>query len=251
MSGGGLGNFSNWTPLFFIYIFLIFNRKKALIISIILYLLSVIIGIAAYPGNNVDKLQALNTLAQFYASTAAYILALFFLQHLKEAYIYQETMNQAANTDFLTGLPNRRMLEKMVDDNRLAPLPTFSVILFDIDLFKEINDTFGHDIGDFVLKEFTELVKKNTRETDLFGRWGGEEFLIIATHQTLEQAMALAERLKSVFSTHTFFEVTTVTASFGVAEWQPGESKEELLKRADIALYRAKEKGRNLVQAAE
>lgn len=251
-TNGGLGEFTNWIPLFYIYIFLIFNRKKALLTSLIIFSLSVIIGFSSFPGSDHhDKVRAMDTLFQFYFSTATYILALYFLQQLKEAFIQNETMKQLANTDYLTGLPNRRMLEEKMEWNSKLVNHHFSVILFDIDFFKEINDKYGHDTGDLVLREFTELITKNIREKVMVGRWGGEEFLIIANQQDLKQTFQLSERLRNIVANHSFFKVGMVTVSFGVAEYIPGDSTEALLKRADIALYRAKELGRNQVNAYE
>jgi diguanylate cyclase (GGDEF)-like protein len=251
-TNGGLGEFTNWIPLFFIYIFLIFDRKKALIMSIVIFLLSVLIGFSSFPGSDGQyKIRAMDTFLQFYFSTATYILALYFLQHLKEAYIQNETTKQIANTDYLTGLPNRRMLEEKIEGNSKSTNHNFSVIFFDVDLFKMINDNYGHDTGDLVLREFTDLIRQNTRETEMFGRWGGEEFLIIANQQDLRQSFLLADRLRNIVANHSFFKVGPVTASFGVAESKPFDNPEALVKRADIALYRAKEQGRNQVHAYE
>jgi diguanylate cyclase (GGDEF)-like protein len=251
-TNGGLGEFTNWIPLFYIYLFLIFNRKKALITSIVIFSLSVTIGISSFPGSDEPfTVRAIDTLLQFYFSTATYILALYFLQHLKEAFVQNETMRQIANSDYLTGLPNRRMLEEKIEDISKLINHSFSVILFDIDLFKEINDKYGHDTGDLVLREITDLITTNTGKEDLVGRWGGEEFLIIANQQDLGQTLLLSERLRMIIENHSFFKVGSVTASFGVAEYKPSDSSEALLKKADIALYRAKEYGRNQVNAFE
>ncbi len=250
-TNGGLGEFTNWLPLFFIYLFLIFDRKKALIIGIVLFSFSVVLGIFSFPAGDQIRIRAMDTLIQFYFSTAVYILALYFLQQLKEAFIQNETFKQMVNTDYLTGLPNRRMAESKLDDYCRRKKQIFSIILFDIDLFKEINDRYGHDIGDSVLREFSRIIQENTRKSDLFSRWGGEEFLIIASGQDLLQTILVAERLKNVLESHSFFKVGSVTASFGVAEYRPNEPKEELVKRADISLYKAKEKGRNQVFAHE
>lgn len=249
-TNGGLGEFTNWVPLFYIYISLIFTRKKALFSSIGIYTLSVFIGLLSlYRLRDFSNIQALDTLLQFYFSTATYILALYFLQHLKEAFIQKEMLGQMANTDYLTGLPNRRKLETVIEENSKAKTSLFSVVLFDIDLFKEINDRFGHDTGDLVLRELTDLLNHNTRDTDILGRWGGEEFLVVANQQDKKQSLQLAERLRNIIESHTFLRVGSVTASFGVAEYEAGIPREELLKRADIALYQAKENGRNIVQS--
>jgi diguanylate cyclase (GGDEF)-like protein len=123
----------------------------------------------------------------------------------------------------------------------------FAVIMFDIDHFKAVNDRHGHGTGDAVLRELGRRTQGLMRETDHFGRWGGEEFLVIATHTEATGAVELAERIRLSVAEEPFPGVGTVTVSLGVAEIGPGEPLEYLEERADTALYRAKEAGRNRV----
>ena len=125
-----------------------------------------------------------------------------------------------------------------------------AVILLDIDHFKRVNDDYGHDVGDKVLKLISEAIHQWLRSSDVFGRWGGEEFLIIAPETDLESANQLAERLRRRLSNLQFDKVGQVTASFGVAELLPSEDRNSLVKRADNALYQVKESGRNSVEVS-
>jgi diguanylate cyclase (GGDEF)-like protein len=245
---GGLGEFTNWVPFFFIVVFLIFDQKMALFVSMVIFVTTVVIGLGMSLYYRQEfTLQTYDSLLQFYISNAVYILALYFLQRFKIAFIQKEAMQHLANTDYLTNLPNRRLVEKRLHENSNRDIE-FSVILFDVDHFKKINDTFGHDIGDQVLKEFAKLIQENIRDKDIVGRWGGEEFVIIANDLNAKQAVVFSDRLRKLIEETTFCHLTKVTASFGVAEYRQKEKTKDVLKRADIALYMAKENGRNKVE---
>lgn len=158
---------------------------------------------------------------------------------------------ELAKTDLLTGLRNRvgirDILYRGLLDWRDNKAP-FSFILIDLDRFKSINDTYGHDIGDEVLKDAAKLMRANVRETDALTRWGGEEFVLACPNTNLEQAAHIAENLRKSFEAHLRCKGKPVTASFGVATMSEG-NLEKLFKKADKALYRAKEMGRNRVCA--
>ncbi|MBF0588960.1 MAG: diguanylate cyclase [Magnetococcales bacterium] len=158
-----------------------------------------------------------------------------------------------ANCDPLTDLANRRRLEELVvrefkRDDRYGQ--GVGLIFCDIDFFKRINDTHGHDIGDDVLKAFSEMLVAQTRDNDTVARWGGEEFVILLPEQNLEGAEVLAEKLRKETETLHLPEVGQISCSFGVAIRQKGELLEPLCKRADEAVYRAKKEGRNRVCVA-
>ncbi len=157
-----------------------------------------------------------------------------------------------ATTDMLTEIYNRRKMYEILEHEytRAKRYKTdLSVVMFDIDYFKKINDTHGHDVGDYVLKTVAKNVKKVLREIDYFGRWGGEEFLIILPQTNLEGAYTVAEKVRKVIENTGFGKIGKVTASFGVATYieELDNSPDEILKSADIALYDAKKKGRNRV----
>jgi len=162
-------------------------------------------------------------------------------------------LERLATTDSLTGLYNRRKLIDILE-HELTRAKRYgnelSVVLFDIDNFKKINDTYGHDVGDYVLQQVTKLVKDNLRNVDVIGRWGGEEFLIVLPQTNLEGAKVVAEKVRKAIEQHSFAKVGRVTASFGVADYDVEKDKhiDDFLKKADIALYRAKNTGRNRVE---
>ncbi|MEW8584184.1 MAG: GGDEF domain-containing protein, partial [Candidatus Thiodiazotropha sp.] len=131
---------------------------------------------------------------------------------------------------------------------------SFCTILLDIDHFKLINDKYGHDVGDRVLKHSVEKLKSCIREADELGRWGGEEFLILAPETELAEAENLAQRLCKELAAASMVlqqQDISVTASFGLTRYQPGENLAACLKRSDDALYAAKAEGRNCVVVIE
>lgn len=162
----------------------------------------------------------------------------------------EKRLHEASITDFLTELYNRRFLDQILQREKAIAdrygLP-FSLILVDLDNFKVINDIYGHQVGDKVLVEIARLLKSHLRATDIVGRWGGEEFLIILPHTNIEKAFRVAEKLRELICHLRVPPVEVVTASFGVSEYQRGESYEETLRRADLALYKAKAEGKNCV----
>lgn len=154
-------------------------------------------------------------------------------------------------TDPLTGVYNRLRLNdslyKEIKRSLRYGTPV-AVILLDIDHFKAVNDTYGHPAGDRVLVDVARLITERIRETDIFGRWGGEEFMLICTETSARNAQGLAEQLRQTIEGHAFAGIGRCTASFGIAELGSEDTIEELIRRADDALYQAKKKGRNRVE---
>ncbi|MCX7943981.1 MAG: sensor domain-containing diguanylate cyclase [Deltaproteobacteria bacterium] len=154
-------------------------------------------------------------------------------------------------TDPLTKVYNRQFLYNKLPEeiSRFSRYKTpLSIILFDVDYFKKFNDTYGHDAGDCILRNLALTVKNNIRATDLLIRYGGEEFLILSTESTLDEAFAIAERIrKEIENTDFYFDNKTfkITISLGVSQYRTGLTPEEFIKCADKALYIAKQKGRN------
>ncbi len=167
----------------------------------------------------------------------------------------RKTMEQEfvrlSTTDMLTGAYNRKKMEDLMA-MELERVKRFghslSLILFDLDHFKNVNDTHGHAVGDLVLKGASDIVRAHMRKTNHFIRWGGEEFCVVAVETDLKGASYLAERIRSEMEAHRFETAGQVTASFGIAQLVEGEISEDLLKRADEALYRAKDNGRNRIE---
>jgi len=158
-----------------------------------------------------------------------------------------------AARDQLTGLWNRRTFDQRLQQ-AVAHLGrhdgVFSLLLLDLDHFKDINDRFGHVVGDEVLKRFADVLHERLRQNDVDARWGGEEFVVLADGAHLEAAFALAEHVRQAVANTVFTGPGHVTVSIGVAEYLPGETGDDLLARTDDALYEAKRTGRNCVVAA-
>jgi len=167
-----------------------------------------------------------------------------------------DKLNLDANTDKHTGCFNKtyfnNALELEVKKSKVTGSP-LSLIIFDLDHFKNLNDNFGHDAGDYVLKEMSHIIRKNgVREEDIFARYGGEEFVILLPNTNLKHSYEIAERLRTLIEGHNFIyeeKKLPVTASIGVADYRQGVvTGTDLFKRADSAVYKAKEGGRNPVQ---
>jgi len=166
----------------------------------------------------------------------------------------EEALAFQATRDELTGIYNRRMLDELLTQEveRAQRYQTpFSLIMFDLDYFKNINDTYGHDVGDAVLRTVAEVMRGQIRVTDHLGRWGGEEFMLLAPETVLAQAAFLADKLRRRVEGHDFDQARSITMSIGVGGYRIGEGVDNLIKRVDDALYRAKGSGRNTVEVAE
>ncbi len=163
----------------------------------------------------------------------------------------QKLLEYKAQHDQLTNIYNRQKTDEVLLNickysNRRKE--KIGLIMFDIDHFKIVNDQYGHDTGDEVLKCITKLVQANIRAEDSFGRWGGEEFILIIRHSTLQETIKKAENLRKTLENFKAENIPSVTASFGVTELKAGDTAKTILKRADIALYKAKKAGRNRVE---
>ncbi|MDI9509940.1 MAG: diguanylate cyclase [Bacillota bacterium] len=173
---------------------------------------------------------------------------------LKEAY---NQLKIVAKTDPLTGLINRReMMERI--EHEMARYErsniSFTLIIGDIDYFKKVNDTYGHECGDKVLASFSKIFKNNTRKQDSISRWGGEEFLLLLPDTNQDQGYLLAEKLRTIIERTGFYKDSVkiqLTITFGVSTIRAGQTVNELISEADEALYEGKRRGRNCVVVAE
>lgn len=160
------------------------------------------------------------------------------------------SMQSISMTDPLTGIANRlhfsMVYEHAINVALREQLP-LGIIFFDIDHFKRVNDTYGHLVGDKILKHIAQLVKLRLRKSDIFARWGGEEFIILLPDTSLEEASQVAEMLRTTIESQVFEGVGKITCSFGITVLKEEESADTLLKRVDELLYRAKEDGRNKI----
>jgi len=155
--------------------------------------------------------------------------------------------------DLLTGLFNRRAFDDLMHRElslRDRHGHDLSLVMIDLDHFKAVNDTYGHHAGDAVLRDLADILREVCRPSDLPCRWGGEEFACLLPQTDLENAAKVAERLRAAIEAHDFPEVGKVTASLGISQAGLDENEERFCKRADEALYKAKEGGRNRVEAA-
>ena len=169
---------------------------------------------------------------------------------IKGAGLLNEKISQLkvdSNTDVMTGLYNRRGMQKILNYYQEAQ-QSFAIIALDIDHFKLINDSYGHDVGDLTIKSLADIMRKNAREVDELCRSGGEEFLILLPDTTLDMARQVAERLRQQVAQHEMKDVGHITLSLGVTHCPSGSADfNAALKRADEALYQAKRQGRNQV----
>lgn len=177
-------------------------------------------------------------------------LATFITETTKELAETQKQLSFAASHDSFTGLLNRGSIEKMLcrcHEDASARQLAFSALMIDLDTFKHINDTFGHNKGDEVIREVAAIMKRMIRPTDFAGRWGGDEFVIILPGTTLANARIVASRLQQAFQTIQLPDHSFLTASIGCTTASPDETEQTFYKRMDDALYLAKEGGRNRI----
>ena len=191
------------------------------------------------------------TPAAFIAPIFAGLLFGYLLARIK---LLHEQMSLMAYTDPLTNIYNRLHFGNFLDaeiDRVKRYGGTFSIIFFDLDRFKEINDEYGHLVGDEALKQVAEVVQRANRNADIFARYGGEEFIILAPSTDIAGARIHAERLRKDIENHQFSDINKLTCSFGIAEYKAdADDVMSLFKRADTALYNAKNLGRNRVEAS-
>ena len=164
----------------------------------------------------------------------------------------EKELKQLATKDALTGIYNRYKINMKIEEeikraDRYGE--PFALAMFDIDHFKQVNDTYGHDAGDYVLQDLSKIVLDNIRETDSFGRWGGEEFMLLLPYTSKEKLIEIAQKIRQKVEAHNFENVGSITISIGVTVYKKGEGISQVLKRVDTALYEAKSHGRNQVVA--
>lgn len=184
----------------------------------------------------------------------AKLIAVTRLAHMRQELLAENSQLEAlSTTDYLTNLPNRRAFEHTLRDEMAKArrhAQMLSVAILDIDHFKQINDTYGHDGGDLILREVSKRLMASQRSGDVFGRVGGEEFGLILPHTNAEEAKIACERYREVLSTEDYHydgHIIKLTVSVGACKFDNDISQLELIKRADVALYMAKNTGRDKV----
>ena len=179
------------------------------------------------------------------------LVILIFMYRQFELMKYNKKLEELSTTDKLTGLFNRMKIDESIQNeidlyNRYTT--TFCILILDLDLFKNVNDKYGHQAGDSVLVETASVLKKCLRKTDMIGRWGGEEFLIVLPKTEDKKALELASRIRQSIQDNDLMIEYGVTTSIGVSQMNTSDNFTQLIKRADDALYSAKESGRNRVE---
>lgn len=201
-----------------------------------------------------DKMAHVLTLVTFVVLSSIYLVIALLIRRIdrQERKILKQNneLGRLSMTDMLTGILNRLGLRQRGEgimksaDRFHHPL---AALMLDLDHFKQVNDRYGHAVGDAVLKRFSEIIQANLRGSDIFGRWGGEEFLILSPYLYLKDAVKMAEKLRLAIEETEFDAGIRLSTSIGVSEYRSGEAATTLIARADSALYAAKEAGRNRV----
>ena len=257
-SGGESNTGPLWFYIFPPILFYVIGLKRGVILSV--FTIICVFLIFYFPElpfvtteYNADfKIRFLSTLS--FVTACAYVLDKSRRSARDELLSMATLYEKAARTDELTTLSNRRGMNECLEKELYRHQRSnsyFSIILMDLDYFKHVNDTYGHDAGDAVLKDFSNLLKYMSRKVDTVSRWGGEEFLILLPDTSLIQALALAERLRTEVEEHSFIHESTsipITMSAGVCSINQHENINSVLKHADINLYEAKQKGRNRIE---
>lgn len=182
-----------------------------------------------------------------YIFFAINLVLVFIIVYLIKRYV-KDNLEYLVNYDEMTKVYNRRYFNDYLGQELLKVERYdrgISLIIYDIDYFKRVNDQFGHDVGDSVLKELSRLVQANIRKSDILCRIGGEEFAIITPETNGNQAFVLSEKIRTVVENHNFQYVGKISVSLGVTQFVQGDDLDSFYKRADIGLYKAKNEGRN------
>ncbi len=239
-----------WIPVIYVFAFTLRGHKASLAISLAILALFLAISLPylIHHSGQPDG----NFTIQLHAVSAVLVAALYFFssyQHrLQIAQLTVDDLERLANTDELTRLPNRRRISEAVESElaRFARYGrTFAMILVDLDHFKDVNDRFGHRVGDFALLALATRTRETLRDVDILGRWGGEEFFIILPETGLEGGLRRAEALCAHVAAQPLFGELVTTISCGVTSVGAGDTAGTLFQRADVALYAAKQRGRN------
>lgn len=240
----GIENFQNWT-----------KRKINLDISllvtlnIIMFIVFTQVDIGEHLIEKLQKFEEfeLDEIIPLFITISLSLLFYTVRRFIELKKLFAE-IEQVSVRDHLTGLFNRRYIQaKYYDITECSKRENdnFAVIIIDIDDFKKINDTFGHNVGDVVLQQFSKVILDSTRSLDLVSRWGGEEFLILCPQTNLDSASSVGERILSFIRERDFDETGHLTASLGIVVANEDESFEHIVNRADKCLYKAKSDGKN------
>lgn len=249
-----LSSLAPWVPVSLAAILLPLGGRRATAAASLIYLGLLAIGLNYVLQRGLTDSPLLGALLQFYLANGVLLALLFAWAELQRQYDrtrhLARSMADLAHTDPLLGIPNRRQMHRLIQreihcaEDGLQPAV---MIMFDVDHFKQVNDTYGHEAGDLVLRAIIGSVSQTLRSTDVVGRWGGDEFIVLARVADLAQAHQVAQRLSEAVAERLSDRFLTVTISVGVAPYHPGDTVSSWVRRADRALYNAKASGRNQV----
>jgi len=198
-----------------------------------------------------DSISAMHTFWLLSTCSFGFLIAFLFERFSKTIFLKNQKLRELTFIDNLTGLYNRKKLNEILYDEVLRCKRyehSLGLIILDIDSFKIVNDTYGHQIGDEVLKELANILKQNIRSTDLSIRWGGEEFVIVCLETSFEGTLKVAENLRKSVENNEFSTIGKKTISLGITEYKKDDTVDSLIKRADDALYLAKKNGKNRIE---
>lgn len=233
-----------WFPGAIVTAFMVLQHRLAGRLGMVYILIG--IGLGFYHFRAGINAAQFNALLQFYASNIGILAVSWVFGHMRSQFLEMRIM---AYTDTLTGLLNRRsMLDQLEAAHNGSD--AFCVLVIDIDEFKRVNDTFGHPVGDQVLREMALTLESHTRKTDQIARWGGEEFLVLTHGSGMMQAQQLADRLLEAVRAANIAGLG-LTVSIGISERRAGSTLESVIGMADVALYQAKAAGRNRTEVAQ
>lgn len=243
----GLTATAMWFPVLFALAYLAMTPAGAALFSLGYFVIALLALPSGFLVGHQFAPAAINSVVQFYLVNLAYLgLIGLYARYQRE----HAALKRQASSDFLTGLANRRQAEELIELELLRfqrYKEQFSVLMLDLDHFKQINDQYGHSVGDQVLREVSLRLSRALRESDSLARWGGEEFMALAPATSLAQAEQLAERLRQALKNQALADNLYITMSVGIAVSEPGDTVEQLVSRADRAMYQAKALGRNQV----
>lgn len=221
----------------------------ALNIALVIFIVSVVSALYVFP---MHKNEFIMHIFWMLASLSFGFVGAYLLEERqKSLFLSQKELKKSAITDKLTGLYNRKKFDEIIADELEKSKRynhTFGLIMIDIDFFKNINDTYGHNAGDKVLIEIAEILNENTRSSDVSVRWGGEEFMIICLEANDKTVFTIAENIRQKVEETHFYKIDNVTISVGATISREDDDIDSIIKRADEALYKIKNGGKNSVE---
>lgn len=236
-----------WLALNYVMAYLFFSRKRAVVLTIIVFGVNIIGHFCVLI--HYDSLsETLGMVLNMAVAHIVYIVLLWSIVSIREKAAYASVLEQQVQLDPLTQLLNRRGLEKEVSHfTHLKQPVSYALMILDIDHFKQINDTYGHLVGDNVLVNLCQKLREQIRHNDIIARWGGEEFAVITFNQSTEQVLKLAQRLRLAIEQMHLADIRPITVSIGVGHSHEVSNIEQLFELVDARLYNAKKAGRNCI----